>query len=132
MTASGNPADWANESHAAGQVAWIDNGGTLDDAYYNTQIHVVDSRLALAGLRLAALLEDVFGGSTPPPATQPGVTTRNLRLRPDASSAHKAIETIQKGATVTLVEAGKTNNYYHVKAADGQTGWVYAKYVRLQ
>jgi len=62
MTASGNPADWANESHAAGQTAWIDNGGVLDDAYYNTQIQVVDKRLALAGLRLAALLEDVFSG----------------------------------------------------------------------
>ena len=87
----------------------------------------MDSRLALAGLRLAALLENVFGGSTPT-----GVTTRNLRLRPDASSAHKAIETIQKGATVALVEAGKTNNYYHVKAADGKAGWVLAKYVKLQ
>jgi len=127
MTASGNPADWANESHAAGQTAWIDNGGVLDDAYYNTQIQVVDKRLALAGLRLAALLEDVFGGQP----TQ-GSTTRKLRLRPDASRAHKAIETIQKGATVTLLEANKTNNYYHVTAADGKAGWILAKYVKLQ
>ena len=133
MTATGNPADWANESHAAGQTAWLDNGGILDDGYYSTQIQVVDKRLALAGLRLAALLEDVFGGQTPPPPTmQTGVTTRKLKLRPDAATAHKAIETIQKGATVTLVEAGKKNNYYHVKAADGKEGWVISKYVKLQ
>ena len=130
MTASGNPADWANESHAAGQTAWIDNGGVLDEAYYNTQIQVVDTRLALAGLRLAALLEDVFAGQPNP--TQTGSLTRKLKLRPDASSAHKAIETIQKGATVTLLETNKTNNYYHVTAADGKAGWVLAKYVKLQ
>ena len=130
MTASGNPADWANESHPAGQTAWIDNGGVLDDAYYNTQIQVVDTRLALAGLRLAAVLEDVFGGGVNP--TQTGSATRNLKLRPDASSAHRAIETIQKGATLTLLEANQTNNYYHVTAADGKAGWVLAKYVKLQ
>ena len=130
MTASGNPADWANESHAAGQTAWIDNGGVLDEAYYNTQIQVVDTRLALAGLRLAALLEDAFAGQPNP--TQTGSLTRKLKLRPDASSAHKAIETIQKGATVTLLETNETNNYYHVTAADGKAGWVLAKYVKLQ
>src|SRR5216684_3874734 len=136
LVASGNPEDWANESHAAGQAAWLDDGGVIDDAYYNTQIQVVDKRLALAGLRLAALLEDVFGGqpnpNPNPNPTQTGSATRNLKLRPDASSAHKAIETIQKGATVTLLEANKTNNYYHVTAADGKVGWVLAKYVKLQ
>jgi hypothetical protein len=131
MTASGNPADWANESHAAGQTAWIDNGGVLDDAYYSAQIQVIDQRLALAGLRLAALLEDVFGTPPAPPA-QGAVATRNVRLRPDPSTAHTALETIQKGATVTLKEPGKTNNYYNVKAADGKEGWVYSRYVQLQ
>src|SRR5258707_9455107 len=77
MTASGNPADWANESHAAGQTAWIDNGGVLDDAYYNTQIQGVDSRLALAGLRLAALLEDVFGGLAPRGGKNPKTQIRH-------------------------------------------------------
>jgi hypothetical protein len=133
MTASGNPADWANESHAAGQAAWLDDGGAVDDAYYNAQIQVVDKRLALAGLRLAAVLEEVLGGhGVPAPTMQTGVTTRSAELRTDASSAHAAIETIQKGATVTLLEAGKTNKYYHVKAADGKEGWVLAKNVKLK
>ena len=132
LTAGGTPEDWANESHAAGGPAWIDNGGVLDDAYYGTNIQVADKRLALAGLRLAALLEDVFGGTPPPPPAQAAVATRNVRLRRDPSSAHTALETIQKGATVTLQEPGKTNNYYHVKAADGKEGWVYSRYVQLQ
>ncbi len=132
MTASGNPEDWANESHALSQAAWLDDGGVLDDAYYNAQIQVVDKRLALASLRLAALLEDVFSATPPPPPAQTAVASRNVNLRPDASTAHMAIETIHKGDQVTLLEPGKTNGYYHVQAADGKQGWVYGKYVNLQ
>ncbi len=148
IAASGTPADWANESHAAGNAAWIDNGGLLDDTYYNAQIQVIDQRLALAGVRLAALLEDIFGTSGPGPNPNPNpspnpnpnpnltgqtaVATRNVNLRPDASTANSPLETIQKGATVTLLESGKTNGYYHVKAADGKEGWVYSRYVKLQ
>ncbi|HET9802344.1 MAG TPA: S1/P1 nuclease [Candidatus Acidoferrum sp.] len=132
ITASGIPADWANESHAAGNAAWIDNGGVLDDTYYNAQIQVVDQRLALASVRLAALLEDVFGTQNPPPPMQTAVATHNVNLRPDASTSNPPLETIQKGATVTLVDANKTNGYYHVKAADGKEGWVYGHYVKLQ
>lgn len=108
LTASGNPEDWANESHAAGQTAWLDDGGVVDEAYYKTQIQVVDLRLALAGLRLAALLEDVFGtgssttgstgtGSTTTGSGQTAVVRRNTKLRRDASSSHKALETLHKG-----------------------------------
>jgi S1/P1 Nuclease len=61
LTASGNPEDWANESHEYAQAAWLVDGGQVDENYYKAQIKVVDTRLALAGLRLAALLNDVFG-----------------------------------------------------------------------
>jgi len=133
MTASGNPADWANESHAAGQAAWVADGGVVDDAYYNTQIQVVDQRLALAGLRLAALLEDVFGTHAPPPTGQIAVATRNVNLRPDASASETPLETVHKGDQVTVLDAGaKVNGYYHVQAADGKQGWVYARYVKVQ
>jgi len=128
--ASGSPEDWANESHAAGKVAWIDNGGVLDDTYYNAQIQVVDQRMALAAVRLTALLESVFNPSEPPLPT--GVTTRNVNLRADPSTKHKALELIQKGATVRLLETAKTSNYYHVQAADGKQGYVYANYVKVQ
>jgi hypothetical protein len=136
LTASGNPEDWANESHAAGQTAWLDDNGTIDEAYYATQIQVVDQRLALAGLRLAALLEDVFGSTTPPVApTTSGqivVATRNVNLRPDPSTTHSPLETLHKGAEMTLLQTAPVTGFYHVQAADGKQGWVYARYVKIK
>ena len=136
LVASGNPGDWANESHLAGQTAWLDDGGVIDDAYYNTQIQVVDKRLALAGLRLAALLEDVFGSPTPPvtplASGQTAIATRNVNLRPDASTAHAPRETLHKHDQVTLVDPASTNGFYHVRAADGKQGWVYGHYMKIQ
>jgi len=37
----------------------------VGEQYYRQQIKVVDERLALAGLRLAALLNEVFGRVSP-------------------------------------------------------------------
>jgi hypothetical protein len=61
LRASGNPAEWANESFALAKAAWVDDGGSVDEQYYRQQIKVVDKRLALAGLQLAALLNEVLG-----------------------------------------------------------------------
>jgi len=58
LTAGGNPEDWANESHNYAQMAWLDNGSRIDESYYQKAIKIVDQRLALAGLRLAAVLND--------------------------------------------------------------------------
>ena len=55
-----NPKDWANESHALAQSAWLSSGAHVDENYYQEQIKVVDKRLALAGLRLAAVLNEAF------------------------------------------------------------------------
>ena len=60
LTAGGNPEDWANESHNYAQMAWLDNGSRIDESYYRKAIKTVDQRLALAGLRLAAVLNDCF------------------------------------------------------------------------
>ena len=65
LLSSGNPADWANESFALAKAAWINDGGSVDEQYYEQQIKVVDERLALAGLRLAALLNEVLGHVSP-------------------------------------------------------------------
>jgi nuclease S1 len=59
LRASGNPSDWANESFALARAAWVNDGGSVDEQYYEQQIKVVDERLALAGLRVAALLNEV-------------------------------------------------------------------------
>jgi hypothetical protein len=65
LRASGNPADWANESFVLAKAAWVNNGGSVNEQYYRQQIKVVDERLALAGLRLAALLNEVLGHVSP-------------------------------------------------------------------
>jgi S1/P1 Nuclease len=60
LTASGTPEDWANESHTEVQSAWVADGAQVDENYYQKEIKVVDTRLALAGLRLAAILNEAF------------------------------------------------------------------------
>jgi len=42
----------------------VNDGGSVDEQYYRQQIKV-DQRLSLAGLRLAALLNEVFGHASP-------------------------------------------------------------------
>ncbi|MBV9481663.1 MAG: hypothetical protein JO249_13055 [Acidobacteria bacterium] len=56
LSPSGNAEDWANESHDCARAAWLNEGAQVDENYYREQITIVDRRLALAGLRLAALL----------------------------------------------------------------------------
>lgn len=58
--ATGSPAEWAMESHELAKTALLPEQGAADDAYYRTQIAEVDKRLALAGLRLAAVLNDTL------------------------------------------------------------------------
>ncbi len=59
--ATGTPEQWANESfHLAHQI-WLSDGGSVDEAYYRKNIGPLDERLALAGLRLAALLNRALG-----------------------------------------------------------------------
>jgi len=52
----GSPADWARESQALAKQALLPRGGAVDETYFRAQIAVVDERLALGGLRLAAWL----------------------------------------------------------------------------
>jgi hypothetical protein len=67
LGASGKPEDWANESLYLAKQAWVNQGGAIDETYFRANIGVVDERLALAGLRLAAELNDALGG----PSAQP-------------------------------------------------------------
>jgi hypothetical protein len=59
------PADWAMESHALAKRALLSPQSIIDEAYYRSQISVIDERLALGGLRLAAVLNRSFGESPP-------------------------------------------------------------------
>jgi hypothetical protein len=58
---AGTPQDWANESHRAALRVWVADGANLDEAYYQSNVGLLDERLAMAGLRLGALLNDTLG-----------------------------------------------------------------------
>ena len=59
--AGGTPEDWANESHAEARAILEQRPAEVDQAYYQANIRLVDERLALAGLRMAALLNRTLG-----------------------------------------------------------------------
>jgi nuclease S1 len=63
--ATGVGAEWAMESHALAKAALLPPHGVLDEAYYRAHISVVDERLALGGLRLAAVLNQILSGAPP-------------------------------------------------------------------
>jgi hypothetical protein len=94
LTAGGQPEDWANESHKYAQAAWLNDGEQVDENYYKSQIKVVDTRLALAGLRLAALLNDAFGQQTAP---VPAPTTAWSAIERAAASAYLCYFTQRHG-----------------------------------
>jgi len=57
------PADWANYAHKLAQGAWVNQGGSVDEAYFNAHIKVVDVQLAVAAIRLARAIEQSVGGN---------------------------------------------------------------------
>ena len=59
-------ADWAMESVALSKAALLPQQGIVDEKYFQAQIAVVDERLALAGLRLAALVNATLTAPPPP------------------------------------------------------------------
>jgi hypothetical protein len=63
--APGTPAEWATQSWAHAKTALVAPGTNIDEAYYDAQIGVVDERLALGGLRLAAVLNRALVGAVP-------------------------------------------------------------------
>jgi S1/P1 Nuclease len=57
----GTPEAWANESFRLAKKVWVNDGSAIDEPYYKTDIGIVDQRLALAGIRLASLLNQALG-----------------------------------------------------------------------
>ncbi|WP_196814933.1 S1/P1 nuclease [Mesorhizobium sp. L2C067A000] len=55
--AEADPIKWAESSHGIGKAAYVDNNAVLGDDYFKAHIGEVDQQLALAGVRLAAILE---------------------------------------------------------------------------
>ena len=63
----GTPEQWAVQSFRLGKEALVTPGTNIDEAYYRRHITVIDERLALAGVRLAAVLNRTL---ITPPAKQ--------------------------------------------------------------
>jgi hypothetical protein len=59
---SADPVLWANDSLALAKQAWVQPGTEIDEAYYLRERPVVDRQLALAGLRLARILNEELSG----------------------------------------------------------------------
>ncbi|MBV9442450.1 MAG: hypothetical protein JO217_07120 [Acidobacteriaceae bacterium] len=59
----GRPADWANESHRIAEGALVEQNGVIDELYFQHEISVLDEQLAVAGLRLAHILDVALGNS---------------------------------------------------------------------
>ena len=68
--APGSAADWANESHTLARAALVPDGGAVNEAYYQAHLPALEERLALAGLRLAQLLNQAFSSPAPGGATR--------------------------------------------------------------
>ena len=69
----GTPVDWANESHLQARHIMEAKPAAIDDAYYQANIELVNQKLALAGLRLATLLNDTLGKA---PAAKVGTVSQ--------------------------------------------------------
>src|SRR5262249_22946059 len=61
LQASGTPEDWANESHLQARQIVEQKPVSIDEQYYQANITLVNKKLALAGLRFAAVLNDALG-----------------------------------------------------------------------
>lgn len=59
--AGGTPEQWANESHLQARRILEAKPVAIDEQYYHDNIGLVDQKLALAGLRLATVLNNTLG-----------------------------------------------------------------------
>ena len=62
--AAGTPVEWANESHLQARQIMNAKPSSIDDGYFQANIELVNQKLALGGLRLAALLNDTLDKAT--------------------------------------------------------------------
>lgn len=57
----GTPAQWANDSFRLAHAVWVSEGSDIDESYYRRNRPALDRQLALAGVRLAHVLNEALG-----------------------------------------------------------------------
>jgi SH3 domain-containing protein len=63
---------------------------------------------------------------------QTAIVTRNVNLRPDASSSGAPVDTLKTGTKLELVETDQTNGFLHVKTENGTEGWAWSHNLRVE
>jgi hypothetical protein len=64
-------------------------------------------------------------------AQQATVNSNNVVVHRDPSTKSRAVERLQKGARLVLVDASPDAGFYHVQTEDDQVGWILVKYVTV-
>lgn len=82
-------------------------------------------------LRHATTLVLFFVIGASPIHAQQATANHNVVLRRDPSTSSPALEHLEKGARLTLIDASPDSGFYHARTEDDQVGWVFAKYVSL-
>jgi hypothetical protein len=88
--------------------------------------HHVQKTVVLSAILISLLL----GAATAQTSTSLEVT-RNVNLRPDASTANSPIKLLIPPESLSLIELDRVNGFYHVRDVEGQEGWVWAKNVKV-
>lgn len=65
-------------------------------------------------------------------AAQTASVTRNVNLRPDASTDNDPIEKLVPPTSVRLLKPLPQNGFFFVMASDGHKGWVWGKNIQIQ
>lgn len=65
-------------------------------------------------------------------AGQIASVTRNVNLRPTASTSHSPLAHLSVGARLSLLDANPTDGFYHAKTEDGMEGWVWGHNIRIE
>lgn len=87
-----------------GAVVEVADGDELDEGYYATRLPVVKERLVAGGVRLAATLEEIFGGGGPGgDAAGAGMSTAVERSRRDVPTKNLAqgLESLRMWSSVS-------------------------------
>jgi len=65
-------------------------------------------------------------------AAQTAVVTRNVNLRPDASTNNAPLAKLSPGTRLEILEPAQPNGFFHVKTTDGTEGWAWSKNLHVQ
>lgn len=120
MLSGGAPEQWANESVALATAAWVPDGTNLDEKYYEKQIKVVDRQIALAGLRLARLLNETIGKMAPKDFARPNAS-RTVASTSAASQGTEASIKVWVNSNSAVYHCPSTQWYGNTKRGEYMT-----------